>query len=103
MRDIGEITTANGIDREKHPACEILDRYTSDPTLQRNLLCLSYLLHSENIISKRIWSSGEKLLKDVKKTVCQNDQHLKTFADILQRSDRTEKVGKAIMNEYKEF
>ncbi|XP_019860511.1 PREDICTED: uncharacterized protein LOC109588841 [Amphimedon queenslandica] len=103
MRDIGEITTANGIDREKHPACEILDRYTSDPTVQRNLLGLSYLLHSENIISKRIWSSGEKLLKDVKKTICQNDQHLKTFADILQRSDRTEKVGKAIMNEYKEY
>uniref|UniRef100_A0A1X7UXF9 Protein kinase domain-containing protein n=1 Tax=Amphimedon queenslandica TaxID=400682 RepID=A0A1X7UXF9_AMPQE len=103
MRHIGEITTANGIDREKHPACEILDRYTSDPTVQRNLLRLSYFLQSENIISKKIWSSGEKLLKDVKKTICQNDQHLKTFADILQRSDRTEKVGKAILNEYKEY
>uniref|UniRef100_A0A1X7SJF0 Death domain-containing protein n=1 Tax=Amphimedon queenslandica TaxID=400682 RepID=A0A1X7SJF0_AMPQE len=86
LKRIDQIATAdkiNGIHKNKHPACEILDQHISDPTVQKNLLSLGiiYLLHAEKIVTKGVWSSEELelLLNDVQNAVCRNYQLLKTF------------------------
>uniref|UniRef100_A0A1X7TAW4 Death domain-containing protein n=1 Tax=Amphimedon queenslandica TaxID=400682 RepID=A0A1X7TAW4_AMPQE len=106
LKRIDQIATADKIHeihKNKHPACKILDRYISDPTVQNNLLSLTYLLHAEKIVNRNVWSSEEikLLLNHVQNAVCQNYQLLKTFAAILQKSATTVTAGNAIMNEYK--
>ena len=127
LRKINEIAAANGIDKEsminvclliksrshllylEHPACEILYRHTSDPSIHEPISNLATLLYKENVVKQKEFilhtSSrrvGQLLLKLVKKAVCDNYQILKKFAAILQRSRSTIETGNAIMNEYSE-
>ena len=128
LRKIDEIAAANGIDKEsminvcllikscshllylEHPACEILYRHTSDPSIHEPISNLAPLLYKENVVKQKEFiphrssrrKLGQLLLKQVKKAVCDNYRILEKFAAILQLSPSTIETGSAIMNEYSE-
>ena len=129
LRKIDEIAAANEIDKEsminvcllikscshflylEHPACGILYRHTSDPSIHEPISHLAKFLYSEKVVKqpkqelkphRSSKSRGQFLLEEVKKAVCDNYQILEKFAAILQRSSSTRETGNAIMNEYGE-
>ena len=89
----------------EHPACKILDHYTSNPSIYEPISNLATSLYKENVVSQMIPRSsrrGQLLMEQVKKAVCDNYQILEKFAAILQQSSSTKETGNAIMNEYSE-
>ena len=84
-----------------HPACEIFDRYTSDPAILNNLYSLVDLLYAEKIFKKVKWpEDGKELLQDIGNGICVNHQILKAFAVVLQKSLATMIIGGNILKEY---
>ena len=93
----------------EHPACKILDHYTSDSSIEEPISNLTTPLYQENVVKQEFipptssrTELGQSLLKEVKKAVCDNYQILEKFAAILQLSPSTSEIGNAIMNEYSE-
>ncbi|XP_019851729.1 PREDICTED: uncharacterized protein LOC109581770 isoform X2 [Amphimedon queenslandica] len=106
LRNIKEINTADKIHRNKHsqehPACEIFERYTSDSSIQKNLLSLVNLLYGEKIVKKVLWpKDGRELLQHIGNSICVNYQILEAFGVVLQQSPVTMSIGRNILKEYK--
>ncbi|XP_019852558.1 PREDICTED: uncharacterized protein LOC100640075 [Amphimedon queenslandica] len=101
LRELGENGVADGIDMEKHPACRILARYSSNQFLLSALPQLGKILSSE-VIGGMTLSEGGVLLAQIKKIICKDYRKLGAFADILCKYTATAEIGNAIMRDYRE-
>ncbi|XP_019857760.1 PREDICTED: uncharacterized protein LOC109586035 isoform X1 [Amphimedon queenslandica] len=107
LRKLGENEVADGIDMEKHPACRILARYTSNQSLLSALPQLAMELNEADLIQDMISADyilGKDLMDgEIKEAVCHDYRKLVTFADILCKSKTTAEIGVAIMRDYREI
>ncbi|XP_019854336.1 PREDICTED: uncharacterized protein LOC109583430 [Amphimedon queenslandica] len=93
---------ADGIDREKHPSCDILARYKSDQSVQELLPKIALFLHKEGIIKEMMLpATAQALMNAVRESVCADHSNILKFAAILQKFVSTVSVGYTIDNEYK--
>uniref|UniRef100_A0A1X7TCQ3 Death domain-containing protein n=1 Tax=Amphimedon queenslandica TaxID=400682 RepID=A0A1X7TCQ3_AMPQE len=106
LRGLGENGVADGIDMEKHPACRILARYTSNQSLLSTLPQLVIVLYQASLIKEMtipVTRQGKYLLIQIKEAVCKEYFKLAPFAEILCKVKVTAKIGNTIMKEYKAY
>ena len=89
----------------EHPACEILNRYVNNPSLEIVLPQLTVILHDEKLIRKiKLPPSGQAqvnvLLSEIKEAVCNDYHKLEKLAKMLCDMTETAEVGNAIIKEY---
>uniref|UniRef100_A0A1X7SVX1 Uncharacterized protein n=1 Tax=Amphimedon queenslandica TaxID=400682 RepID=A0A1X7SVX1_AMPQE len=103
LRKLEENAVADGIDREKHPACVIFTAQceSCDSNKAVVVAALPYLaifLYKEKIIDEMLVPTGEVLLKAVKEAVCADYHNLGKFGMILAADSKS--IGHFLLDEY---
>ncbi|XP_019857168.1 PREDICTED: uncharacterized protein MAL8P1.12-like isoform X2 [Amphimedon queenslandica] len=106
LRNINQNAVADGIDREKHPACVIFSRCKSDQSIVNSLPQLAILLHKEKIIVEQIVPKEvSALLIEVKDAICADYRNLEKFIFILMKlnNEPVTSIADSMLKEYINF